>query len=251
MNIKAIKTKKIVLGDKLFDILNEFLPKEIEDKTIFGISSKIVGICEGRVVKNESDDQRDELAISEADLYLPREYNQYGFMITVTKGIMVASGGVDRSNSGEYYSLWPKNPQKSANEIREFLIKKYDKLNIGVIITDSRVMPMRWGVTGIAIAFSGFKALNSYVGKPDIFGRLMQVERTNVIDSLATSTTLVTGEGNEQTPIAVITDVPFVEFQKRNPTQVELDALKIEIGDDVFSSMLASVKWEKGGGGKI
>lgn len=250
MNVKAIKTKKIIPGDKLFDIFDEYLPKKIPDKTVVTVASKIVGICEGRVVKNESEEQRDELARQESDLYLPREYNQHGFMITVTKGILVASGGVDRSNSGDYYSLWPKDPQESANKIREYIVKKYKVPNIGVIITDSRVAPMRMGVTGVGIAYSGFKPLLSYVGKPDIFGKLMRVEQTNMIDSLAISATTVTGEGNEQTPIGIITDVPFVEFQQRNPTKEELDSLKIEIGDDVFSSMLANLKWQKGGSKK-
>ncbi len=247
MKVTPIKTKRVVPGDKLFEILDEFLPKKIEDKTVVAIASKIVGICEGRLVKIKSEDQRDELAIKESDYYLPREYNQYGFMITITKGILVASGGVDQSNSGPYYSLWPKDPQKSANKIREYLVKKYKVPNIGVIITDSHVAPLRMGVTGVAISYSGFNPLLSYVGKPDIFGRLMRVEQTNMIDSLAIASTVVTGEGNEQTPIAIITDIPFVEFQKRNPTKEELKSLKIGIGIDVFSSLLTAVKWIKGG----
>lgn len=249
MKVTAVKTKKVVPGDDLFEILNRYLPKKIPDKTIIAIASKIVGICEGRLAKIKSEDQRNELAIKEADFYIPREYNQYGFMITITKGKLVASGGVDRSNSAGYYSLWPKDPQKSANKIREYLVKKYKVPNIGVVITDSHVLPLQWGVTGIAIGYSGFEALNSYVGKPDLFGRIMQVERTDVRDSLATAATVVTGEGNEQTPIAIIEDVPFVKFQKRNPTEKELENLKIEFGDDVFSSILDNGKWKKGGGG--
>lgn len=247
MKVKAIKTKKIVPGDDLFEILTKYLPKKLKNKSVVVLASKIVGICEGRVVKNTSEDLRDELAKRESDYYLPREYNQYGFMITITKGILVASGGVDRSNAAGYYSLWPKNPQKSANKIREYLSRKYKLLNFGVIITDSHVTPMRMGVTGVAIAYSGFNPLKSYVGKPDLFGRIMQVERTNIIDSLAASSTVVTGEGNEQTPISIITDVPFVDFQERNPTKKELESLKLGIGIDVFSSMLTAVKWIKGG----
>jgi F420-0:gamma-glutamyl ligase len=249
MKVTPIKTKKVEVGDKLFDILDKYLPKEIDDKTVIAIASKIVGITEGRVVEIKSEDQRDELAIKEADYYIPREYSQYGFMITVTKGKLVASGGVDRSNSAGYYSLWPKDPQESANKIREYLIKRYKVPNMGVVITDSHVLPLQWGVTGIAIGYSGFEALNSYVGKPDLFGRIMQVERTDVRDSLATASTVVTGEGNEQTPIAIIEDLPFVKFQRRNPTKKELESLKIGFGDDVFSSLLDTDKWLKGGGG--
>jgi F420-0:gamma-glutamyl ligase len=54
------------------------------------------------------------------------------------------------------------------------------------------------------------------------------------------------GEGDEQQPLAIIEDVPFVKFQSRNPTKKELSGIKISLGDDVFSSLLTSVKWEKG-----
>lgn len=247
MKVTAIKTKRINLGDNLYKILAEYLPKKINDKSVIAVSSKIVAICEGRVVKIESEEQRDILAKKEAEAYLPREYNQYGFMITINNGIMVASSGIDASNGNGFYVLWPKNPQKSANEIHEYLVGKYRLKNIGVIITDSKLTPLRWGVTGVAIAHSGFAALKNYIGTPDIFGRLMQAEKSNIADSLATAAVIEMGEGNEQKPLAVIEDVNFVKFQKRNPTRKELNGLKISIGDDVFSSLLKSVKWQKGG----
>ncbi len=246
MKVKAFKTKKINLGDNLYKILAEYLPKKINDKSVIAVSSKIVAICQGRVAKIESEKQRDILAKKEAEAYLPREYNQYGFMITINNGIMVASAGIDASNGNGYYVLWPKNPQKSANEIREYLVKKYRLKNIGVIITDSKLTPLRWGVTGVAITHSGFAALKNYIGTPDIFGRLMQAEKSNIADSLATAAVIEMGEGNEQKPLAVIEDINFVEFQKQNPTRKELNGLKISIGDDVFSSLLKSVKWQKG-----
>mgnify|MGYP001582344327 CR=1 FL=1 len=247
MKVKAFKTKKVIVGDGLYKILDEYLPKKITDKSVVAVSSKIVAICEGRVAKIESEEQRDILAKKEAEAYLPREYNQYGFMITINNGIMVASAGIDASNGNGFYVLWPKNPQKSANQIREYLAEKHKLNKAGVIITDSKLTPLRWGVTGVAIAHSGFNALKNYIGTPDIFGRLMQAEKSNVADSLATAAVIEMGEGNEQKPLAVIEEINFVEFQKRNPTRKELNGLKISIGDDVFSSLLKSVKWIKGG----
>jgi putative folate metabolism gamma-glutamate ligase len=247
MKVKSYKTKRINQDDNLYKILDEYLPEKIKDKSVIAVSSKIVAICQGRVVKMESEEQRDALAKKEAETYLPREYNQYGFMITINNGVMVASSGIDASNGNGYYVLWPKNLQKSANEIRQYLVKKYRLSNIGVIITDSKLTPLRWGVTGVAIAHSGFAALKNYIGTPDIFGRLMQAEKSNIADSLATAAVIEMGEGNEQKPLAVIEDINFVDFQKRNPTRKEIDGLKISIGDDVFSSLLKSVKWKKGG----
>lgn len=245
MNVIAYKTNKVIVKDDLYTILDRYLPK-LQEKSVIAVASKIVGICEGRVVKKISDTQKDKLAIQEAEYYIPREYNQYGFMITINHNLMVASAGIDESNSNGYYSLWPKDPQKSANDIREYLIKKYKIKHLGVIITDSKLTPLRYGVTGCTVSHSGFRALNSYVGKPDIFGRLMRAEQSNIADSFAAAAVAVMGEGAEQQPLAVITDVPFVQFQQRNPTKAELENLKIEIGDDVYSSMLTAVKWVAG-----
>lgn len=249
MNVQAFKTHKISPNENLYKILDSYLP-DLPEKSVVVIASKIVGICEGRVVKIISEQQKDAqktaLAEQEADFYLPREFNQYGFMITINKNIMVASAGVDESNSNGYFSLWPKNPQKSANEIREYLVKKYNLTQIGVIITDSKLTPLRWGVTGVSLCHSGFRALNSYIGKPDIYGHLMHAEQANIADSLATTAVTIMGEGNEQQPLALITDLPFVTFQQRNPTEEELDSLRINLEDDVYASLLTRVKWEKG-----
>jgi putative folate metabolism gamma-glutamate ligase len=246
VKVTPIKTEKILPGSiSLFDLLDKYVV-ELREKSVVALASKVVGICEGRVVKKTSEEQKEELAKQEADYYLPREFNQYGFMLTINRNMMVASGGVDESNGSGYYVLWPKDPQKSANEIREHLVKKFNLSEIGVIITDSKLTPLRRGVTGYAVAHSGFNALKNYIGTPDIFGRLLQAEQTNVADSLTTAAVFEMGEGNEQQPLVIVEDLISVEFQKRNPTKVELKNLKIALGDDVFSSLLTTVKWQKG-----
>lgn len=249
MIVKAYKTHKIKPGELLEHVLDRYIPA-LEENSVVAIASKIVGICEGRAVKIESeekkDEQKTELAKKEAEYYLPRAFNQYGFMITINKGIMVASAGIDESNSDGYFSLWPKDPQKSANAIREYLCNKHNVKHVGVILTDSKLTPLRWGVTGVSIAHSGLLALNSYIGKPDIYGRLMHAEQANVADSLATAAVAEMGEGAEQQPLAVITDIPYVTFQDRNPTDEELEKLKIDLNDDVYASLLNAVAWQKG-----
>ncbi len=245
MKVTAIKTKPIVLGDKLFEFLDMAL-FHIWEKSVLAVSSKIVAICEKRAIKIHSEAQKERLVKQEAEFYLPREYNQYGFLITINRSVMVASAGIDESNGNGYYILWPKDPQKSANMIRTYLIKRFHLQHVGVIITDSKLTPLRWGVTGVALAHSGFAPLYSYIGKPDVFGRKLKAEKSNIADSLATAAVAEMGEGNEQQPLATIEDLKFVHFQKRNPTQKELNGINIAMGNDVYSSLLTSVKWKKG-----
>jgi dihydrofolate synthase / folylpolyglutamate synthase len=105
---------------------------------------------------------------------------------------------------------------------------------------------MRWGVTAIALAYSGFKSLKDYIGKEDLFGRKFQYEKLSIIDSLATSASVTMGEGCEQTPLAVISDLPFVGFQDRSPTKKELKELEITVDIDIYGPFLKKVKWKKG-----
>ncbi len=246
MKVQAIKTHKITESDKnIFSILDQYI-KHLKEKSIVVVTSKIVSICEGRIIKKISDVQKDELVKKEAEYYLPRKYNQYGFLISIKNNIMVASAGIDESNGNGCYVLWPKNPQQSVNSIREHLAKKFHLKSVGVLITDSKLTPLRWGVTGVALSHSGFEAIYSYIGKPDIFGRKLRAEKSNIADALATAAVAVMGEGDEQQPLAIIEDVGFVKFQRRNPTKKELDGVRISLKDDVYSKLLNAVKWKKG-----
>lgn len=246
MTIKAIKTKKIIPGkDKdIFLILEKYLPK-LKEKSVVAVTSKIVAICQGRFV-SVKEVSRDELVKNEAEQYLPKQTNKYGFTLTVKNNTLIASSGIDESNAKGNFILWPENSQKSANAIQAFLKKRFGLKNLGVIITDSKLTPLRKGVTGVCIAHSGFLALNDYRKKPDVFGRKLKVTEANIAEGLAASAVMIMGEGKEQTPLAVIEDVPFVKFQKKAPSKKELAYLKISLKEDVFGKILTSVKWKKG-----
>lgn len=246
MIVTAVKTHKVVPGQDsdLFSILDRYLPK-LKEGSVVAITSKIVAICEGRVAKIGSVD-KGKLIEQEAEYYLPPGEN--GFYLTIKYGILSASAGIDESNGNGYYILWPKNPQKTANDVRKYLAEKFSLKKIGVIITDSKITPLRWGVTGSSVAHSGFAPLNNYIGDTDIFGRELKFTKTNIMDGLGGAAVMIIGEGKEQTPLAVIEDVPFVQFQQRNPTQKELREVRITtIEDDLYRSLLTSVKWHKGG----
>lgn len=245
MKVSPIKTHKITNKDKdLFQILDKYI-KNISDNSVLAITSKIVSITEGRFVKMDKT-KKDELIKQESQFYLPRNENPYNISFAVANNILAVSAGIDESNANGFYILWPKDPQKTANIVRGYLKKRFKIKQVGVIITDSKTSPMRWGVTAIALAYSGFKPLKDYIGRKDLFGRKFEFEKLSIIDSLATSASVVMGEGSEQTPMAVISDIPFVEFQDRNPTKKELEELNIDIDTDVYGPFLKSAKWKKG-----
>lgn len=245
MNIQSIKTNRVTARDtSIFDILDKYLT-DFCDGSILAVTSKIVSICEGNVVDVEGVDKKD-LVSMEADYWLPPSLSKYDFSLTIRDGVLLPTAGIDESNGEGYYILWPREPQKTANNIRRYLIERFGLKKVGVIITDSKTTPLRWGTTGVCVAHSGFSALNDYIGKPDIFGREMIATKANIADALAVSAVVVMGEGSEQTPLAIIKDVNFVEFQDRSPSEQELSDLKISIEDDLYAPILNSVNWQKG-----
>ncbi|MBI2420718.1 MAG: coenzyme F420-0:L-glutamate ligase [Candidatus Levybacteria bacterium] len=184
----------------------------------------------------------------EAYLYIPSSRNKYHIVLSIKNKSLVSSAGVDESNGGGYFVLWPKNPQKSANSIREMLSKKYKVKNLGVMITDSKSIPLRRGAVGTAIAHSGFSAVKNYIGKKDVFGRKFKVQKSNVLENLAGASVAVMGEGSEQTPIAIISDIGFVKFKKGNPSQKELSENYVKFEDDLFYELFNNKLWVKGKG---
>lgn len=246
MIVRAVKTQKILPNTQsLTQVLDENIDK-LDENTVVAITSKIVSLCEGRVVPVGTTD-KDELVIQEADWYLPQELKSYGFQFTITNNTLIPASGIDESNTNGNYLLWPEDSQKTANDVRAYFKKRFNLTSIGVIITDSTCMPLRWGTLGIPIAYSGFAPNNNYIGTKDLFGYEFRVSKSNVAGGLAAAATTVMGEGTEQTPIVIIEDIPFVEFQDHDPTKEELEGFYISHKeDDLFAPFLNSVKWIKG-----
>ncbi len=247
MKIYPVKTNKIVpsRNKNLTKILDRYLPA-IKEKTIVAITSKIISLCEGRVIKLDQTN-KDNLIAKEADYYIVNPSNKFSKLIlTIKNNILVPAAGIDESNVQNHYVLWPKNSQKSANDIRQYLKQRFSLIQVGVIITDSRTNPLRWGTTGVALAHSGFLSLKDYIGKKDLFGKELKVSVANVADALATAAVLEMGEADEQTPLAVIEDIPFVEFIDRNPSQQELAQLHVGLKDPMYAPLFKKVKWTKG-----
>ena len=249
MRVHPIKTHPITAQDRdLFAILDRHLTS-FEEGAILAITSKIVSICQGRMVP-VGEAAKQDLIEQEADYWLPPEVNRYGVSLTIVDHVLIPMAGIDESNAAGHYVLWPRDPQHVANQVRGYLSARFSLTHVGVIITDSKTTPLRWGVTGVAIAHSGFLAVNDLVGHPDLFGRPLHYTKVDVADALAAAAVLVMGEADEGTPLALIEDLPFVTFQARDPTPAELEARWIDMEADLYAPLLQAVEWREGHGGR-
>lgn len=248
VRVTTYKTHKITPGESLFNILDRYMPLSSIDQAIVVITSKIVSLCQKRVVEKAATPNKADLIHQEADLYLEGDYSkQYGISLTIKNNILIPTAGIDESNGQGYYILYPKDVQKTATEIWEHFKNRYPEKKIGVLITDSRTTPLRRGVTGIALGWCGFKPLFSYIGKPDIFGSPLRVTLVNILDSLATSAVFEMGEGDEQTPLAMIEGASKISFENAPPTEADVESITIDLAEDLYAPLLTSVNWKKGG----
>jgi putative folate metabolism gamma-glutamate ligase len=246
MKVRGIKTRKVLPTDRgLLKFLDENVPR-LKERSVVAITSKIVAILEGAVVPIEGTDKK-KLIAREADLWLPPlPRSKFNITLTVKNGILAATAGIDESNANGWYILWPKDSQGTANAVRRHLMKRFRLKNLGVIVTDSASRSLRRGTFGIAISHSGFLALKDYIGKNDLFGRKLKMTKANHMEALATAAVLLMGEGAEQMPLAVIEDVPFLQFQKADPSRAELADLRVGMNEDLYAPLLKGTKWKKG-----
>lgn len=127
-----------------------------------------------------------------------------GFAMAVTGGILAPNAGIDASNAGRgRIVLYPDGAHELAEQVRR---KAFLRLGAraGVILSDSRLMPMRAGTCGVAVAFAGMEAVRDARGQADLDGRPLGVTMSAVADSIATMANHEMGEGPESTPVALV-----------------------------------------------
>ena len=224
--------------DDIYKVIDESV-KDIKDGDVLLITSKVLGIHQGRCVKI-GDADKDKLVIEEADKVVTSHLKSVpkGYMIlTLKDNTLIPSSGIDESNANGYYILWPREVNQQAKEICEYLRKKFSIKKLAVVVTDSHTIPLRRGVMGISIGFHGLNPLKDYRGKPDIFGRPLKFTTSNIVDTLAAMSVLLMGEANEQTPMLIVRGADFVEFtDKENP-----DFL-IPMEEDLYAPLLKVFK---------
>lgn len=219
--------------DDIFDILDS-LP-DLKEKDIVFITSKILGIHQGRCVECNKINKTD-LIKQEADRYLAYEHkNGFNVNLTVTDNILIPAAGIDASNADGYYVMWPKNTDSLCAEIRSFLCHKFNLENLGVVATDSHTTPLRYGVTGISTGLAGLEPLKDLRGKKDLFGRPLAITQVNQIDALTAMAVLLMGESDECTPIVILRGWNKITFNKKGCMQ----DFKIDPEDDLYTPLLS------------
>lgn len=245
MEIFPIKTPLIKPKDDLVDIVLKAIRKqrlELRENDILALSSKIVSIAEDRLARlSEVKPSRKakllakryalaaefaELVLREADCVVGGVVKA---LLTLNDGVFTVNAGIDNKNAPKGYAvLWPKDPQKSAEQIQRG-ITCHIKKTIGVLIVDSTVVPLRWGTRGLAIGVAGFEPVKDYRKTCDLSGKEIVMTIHAVADDLASAAHTVMGESVECTPVAIIRYAPVVYADR-----ISVGAMKIASKNCVY-----------------
>jgi len=251
MKVTALKTSHIIMKNEiLFDVICEtfeFNKIDLKERSVLVIAETLVGTTENRIVEIKSvknvskrakelaieyspmDPKFAQLVLEEADEIVG---GIPGMLFTEKNGILIANGGIDQSNSGieGNISLWPEDPFGSARNLVQKIKKKFGITDFGIIISDSRVQPIRKGVVGVAIGVDGFYPIDDCRGKTDLFGHEMKWTTRALADQLADTAHVVMGECDEQTPFVLIENCP-VEFTNE---PISYDSMLMPKSEDLF-----------------
>ena len=201
----------------LGELVDKFVGPELRDGDLLVVSSKFIAVSEGRVVdlgtvvpsrravsaskKLNITPELAELVIRESDDVIG---GVTGFMLTLKEGLLTPNAGIDKSNieHGKVV-LYPRDPLESATALVEEMRFRRG-VEIGVVVSDSRLMPTRKGTIGVALAAAGLEAIVDLRGRPDLFGNVLKVTSQAVADDLCSGAQIVMGEADEAVPIVLV-----------------------------------------------
>lgn len=220
MQFYGVRTRLIQPGDDIVRIILEAIDSQglkIEDGDILAIASKVVATVQNRFVRLKSVKPSDkakrlarryDLEPSLVEIVLQEAEIVYGgvskALLTLKWHVLTANAGVDHKNvPDDVVILWPKDPFKTAGEIKKQIFDMIGK-HVGVLIVDSRVTPLRMGTTGFALAVAGFEPVRDCRTGRDLYGHAISITRHALADDLASAAHLTMGESNESTPLVLM-----------------------------------------------
>lgn len=144
-----------------------------------------------------------ETVLRESDMVLK---GLRGFLLTVKDGFFAPNAGVDKSNVWKGWAiLHPSDGSALSARIRREMLVAFGK-RVGVVVTDSRLQPLRRGTVGTSIGFSGFDGVADDRGRKDLFGNRLKVTRRAVADDLSSAAELLMVESDESVPVVIARD---------------------------------------------
>jgi coenzyme F420-0:L-glutamate ligase / coenzyme F420-1:gamma-L-glutamate ligase len=212
-------------GDDLIELIaSAFMRNDVTPRAgdVLVVAQKIVSKAEGRMVDLaavvpsakaltlaagvEKDPRLVELILSESVRVVRARRNV--LIVEHRLGFIMANAGVDQSNvapadGASRALLLPENPDRSAETLRRGLAATTG-IDIAVVINDSFGRAWRQGTAGVAIGVAGLPALIDLRGRPDLFGRTLEVSVIGFADEIAAAASLVMGQADEATPVVLM-----------------------------------------------
>jgi coenzyme F420-0:L-glutamate ligase / coenzyme F420-1:gamma-L-glutamate ligase len=214
-------------GDDIADLIIKSIKdknESLQENDVVIITHKIISKAEGRttdlrnIVPSEEskkissntgkDPRLVELIISQSNEIVKIERD---IIITETKhGFVCANAGIDTSNVGklsDHVLLLPDDPDESARNIRNDL-NANTGVNVGIIISDTFGRPFRKGQVNIAIGVAGIDPIKSYIGKRDMYGKILRVTEIAIADEITSAAELVMGKSS-RVPVSIVRGYNF------------------------------------------
>ncbi len=205
-------------GDDLARLLGDAMPPPC-DGDVLVVAQKIVSKAEGRLVALDSvtpspraqalgaeigkDPRLVEVILGESVRVVRSRPNL--LIVEHKRGWVMANAGVDQSNIGGagQVLLLPEDPDASAERLRAALSARFG-VKLAVIVNDSFGRAWRRGTAGIAIGAAGLPTLLDLRGKPDLFGRILEVSIIGFADEIAAAASLLMGQAAEGRPAVLV-----------------------------------------------
>ncbi len=215
----------IKAGDDLVELIASSLEQnavEPRAEDVLVVAQKIVSKAEGRLVDLaaikpsaqaialaadvDKDARLVEVILSEFVRVVRARRNV--LIVEHRLGFIMANAGVDQSNVGpvdgvQRVLLLPEHPDRSAAALRKGLMEKTG-IDLAVVINDSFGRAWRQGTAGVAIGVAGLPALIDLRGRPDLFGRTLEVSVIGFADEVAAAASLVMGQADEASPVVLV-----------------------------------------------
>lgn len=207
MKFTSVHTDIFHPREDLAAFISRHIP-HVAERSIVAVASNLFALWKGDIVPYESAAQKEALILRESSSALKTPLA----WLTIKDGMVMTNAGIDESNADGNLLLLPPDCYALAEQLRQALCAAWNVKELGVLVTDSMILPLRAGVVGAAVAYAGFKGVRDLRGQPDIFGKKLEVTLVDAADSLASAAALCMGEANEQTPLCVIENAP-VEFR--------------------------------------